>query len=141
MSNSILSIRTIKSVSSPRLGNSSSLFGNLIPNPHRLLRPPAQTDPLADIVGQTSPQGLYPNLNQTAQTKLAQAKFLFDPSIGKLRNLRPLLINFTSRLAGHLLPMSPHFRGLRTSERLWLWGQHFPFAGQLWQSANLARYR
>jgi hypothetical protein len=79
-----------------------------------------KSEKLADIVGQTSPQGFNPNLYQTTQTKLPQAKLLFDPSMGKFRNLRPLLINLPRRLAGHLLPMSPHFRGssLRTNERL-----------------------
>ena len=77
----------------------------------RFFRLPAQTDPLGKVISNSRPHRLHGHLDQTAQTKLAQATFLFDPSIGKFRNLRPLLINFTSRLAGHLLPMSPHFRG------------------------------
>ena len=80
--------------------------------PQRFFRVPAQTNPLRKIISNSRPHRLQGHLEQTTQPKPTQAKFLFDPSIGKLRNLRPLLINLSSRLAGHLLPMSPHFRGL-----------------------------
>src|SRR4030043_1654619 len=118
---SSIKMGTIDPDSLPLVGNMNPSSLRLPPFPpensvqsshHYFFRLPAQTDPLGKVISNSHPHRLHCHLDQTTQMKLATPKFLFDPSIGKFCNLRPVLINFTSRLAGHLLPMSPHFRGL-----------------------------
>src|SRR5437773_10285095 len=52
---------------------------------------PTKTNPLANIVSEASPQRFQPDLNHTAQPKLAQTKFVLDPGVGKLCYPGPLL--------------------------------------------------
>src|SRR6266849_8141497 len=63
---------------------------------------PTKTNPLANVVGEASPQRLKPHLNHTAQPKLAQTKFVFDPGVGKLCYPSSLLIDLTSLFGLHL---------------------------------------
>ena len=81
MNTSKASIKFSEIPVSSHFGNYGSLGGTLISNRHS--GPPAQTDPLANVVGQTSPQGFDPNLNQATQTKLPQPKLLLNPRIGE----------------------------------------------------------
>src|SRR3990170_843277 len=96
------------------------LLTNLIPSPYplglsrrgcstgfssdmgQLLRLPAEANPLADVVGQTSPHSFQSHLDQTTQAKLTQPNFIFDPRIGKLRHPSPLLIDGLSFRRLHL---------------------------------------
>src|SRR3972149_6799514 len=68
----------------------------------QLLRLPAEANPLADVVGQTSPHNFQSHLDQTTQAKLTQPNFIFDPRIGKLRHPSPLLIDGLSFRRLHL---------------------------------------
>src|SRR6266540_3358347 len=63
---------------------------------------PTKTNPLANVVGEASPQRLQPHLNHTAQPKLTQTKFVFDPGVGKLCYPGPLLVDCTSLFGLHL---------------------------------------
>src|SRR4030065_1334445 len=49
------------------------------------LGPPAEANPLADVIGQTGPQGFHRPLDQTSQAKLAQPNFVLDRRFGTLR--------------------------------------------------------
>ncbi len=66
------------------------------------LRLPAKANPLADVVGQTSPQGLQSDLGQTTQPKLTQPYFVLNPRVRKFRHPRPLLIDSLSLRRLHL---------------------------------------
>ena len=59
----------------------------------RQLSPPAQPNPLLDVVGQRRPQNLQPHFHQSAQPKLFQPQFVFDPRIGKFRHRSALSID------------------------------------------------
>src|ERR1700752_5196958 len=65
-------------------------FFNSLLRMGQVLRFPTKTNPLANIIGEASPQGLKPHLNHTAQPKLTQTKFVFDPGVGKLCYCGPL---------------------------------------------------
>ena len=45
---------------------------------------PAQTNPLADVIGQASPHRFHADLGQTAQAELTQPELVLDPGIGSL---------------------------------------------------------
>ena len=66
------------------------------------LRLPAKANPLADVIGQTSPQGLQSDLGQATQPKLTQPYFVLNPRIRKFRHPRPLLIDSLSFRRLHL---------------------------------------
>src|SRR5262245_19285389 len=55
-------------------------------------RPPSQTDPLTNVVSQTSQYSFDSYFLETSQSKLSQPEFLFDPGMGKFRNSRSLSI-------------------------------------------------
>src|SRR5712692_9877433 len=63
---------------------------------------PTKTNPLANVVGEASPQGFQPYLHHTAQPKLAQTKFVFDPGVGKLCYPSSLLIDLLGLFGLHL---------------------------------------
>src|SRR4030043_766056 len=73
---------------------------------------PAKANPLADIIGQTGPQGLQRYLNQPTQPKLTQPDFVLNPGIWKLRHAGPLLIDGLSFRRPHLGFKRRQFRGL-----------------------------
>ena len=63
---------------------------------------PAKANPLADVIGQTDPQGLQSYLGQPTQPKLTQPNFVLNPRVGKLRHTSPLLIDGLSFRRLHL---------------------------------------
>src|SRR3972149_947368 len=63
---------------------------------------PAKTNPLTNVVSQTSPQSFHSNLDQTTQPKLAQPDFVLNPRVRKLRHAGPLLIDGLSFRHLHL---------------------------------------
>src|SRR4030042_2032676 len=73
---------------------------------------PAKTNPLADVIGQTGPQGLQSYLNQPTQPKLTQPDFVLNPRVRKLRHAGPLLIDGLSLWRCHLGLKRCQFRGL-----------------------------
>ena len=66
------------------------------------LGPPAESNPLADVIGQTGPQGFHRHLEQTTQAKLPQPDFVLDPGIRKFRHPSPLLVDLASFRGLHL---------------------------------------
>src|SRR4030065_565036 len=73
---------------------------------------PAKANPLADIIGQTGPQGLQRYLNQPTQPKLTQPDFVLNPRVRKLRHAGPVLIEGLSFRRPHLGLKRCQFRGL-----------------------------
>ena len=63
---------------------------------------PAKTNPLANIIREASPQSLQAHFDHSAQPKLTQSKFLFDPGVGKLCYPSSLLIDLLSLFGLHL---------------------------------------
>ena len=63
---------------------------------------PAKANPLADVIGQTGPQGFQSHLNQSTQPKLTQPNFVLNPRIRKLCHAGPLLIDGLSFRRLHL---------------------------------------
>src|SRR4030042_7187948 len=95
------SIKVISSSYPPglnRRGDSTGLPSGL----GQLLGPPAEANPLADVIGQASPHGFQSRLDQTTQAKLTQPNFVFDPRIGKLCHPSPLFIDGLSFRRLHL---------------------------------------
>src|SRR5512147_41127 len=85
----------------PRYATEGSSFDS----PLSLSQPPGfptKTHPLANIISEASPQGLHADLDHTAQAKLTQTKFVFDPGVGKLCDPGSLLIDLTGLLGLHL---------------------------------------
>src|SRR4030042_4169856 len=78
----------------------------------QFLRLPAKAYPLADVIGQTGPQGFQSHLDQPTQPKLAQSNFVLNPRIGKFRHTSPLLIDGLSFRRLHLGLKRCQFRGL-----------------------------
>src|SRR4030095_7355971 len=60
------------------------------------LRSPTQSNPLTDVIGKASPQDFHSHFDPTAQSKLAEPHFLFDPRVGKLCHPGALLIDLLS---------------------------------------------
>src|ERR1700757_2277254 len=73
-------------------------------------RPPAESNPLGNVVGQARPKGFPARLDQPAQAELPQAQFLFNPGIGKFGHRSPLPINLLGLRGLHLLPELLHRR-------------------------------
>src|SRR4030042_2981030 len=73
---------------------------------------PAKANPLADVIGQTGPQGLQRYLSQPTQPKLTQPNFVLNPRVRKLRHAGPLLIDLLSFRRPHLGLKRCQFRGL-----------------------------
>lgn len=48
------------------------------------LNPPAQSNPLLDVIGQASPHGFHEDFQAATQSKLTQPNLSFDPGIRKL---------------------------------------------------------
>jgi hypothetical protein len=96
--------RSINLISSPyppalnRRGYSTGIASGL----GQSLGFPAKANPLADIIGQTGPQGLQSYLNQPTQPKLTQPDFVLNPRVRKLRHASPLLIDGLSFRRPHL---------------------------------------
>src|SRR5919109_1217291 len=67
-----------------------------------LLGLPAQTNPLADVIGQASPQSFHPDLNHPAQAKLTQPELIFKPGVGGLSHPGALLVDLDRLLGLHL---------------------------------------
>src|SRR4030043_100122 len=70
---------------------------------------PAKANPLADVIGQTGPQGLQRHLSQPTQPKLTQPNFVLNPRIRKFRHPSPLLIDGLSFRHLHLRLKCNHF--------------------------------
>src|SRR5215469_1367489 len=75
-------------------------FRSLHRSYHRWL-PPAETNPLLNVVGQTGPQCLHDHFGQAAQSKLSQADLSFDPGIWKFRHRATLPIDLFRLFGGH----------------------------------------
>src|SRR5215831_2239166 len=63
---------------------------------------PTKTNPLANIVGEASPQGFQTHFDHTAQAKLAQPHLLFNPGVGKLGYPGSLFIDLLGLFGLHL---------------------------------------
>ena len=71
----------------------SGAFLDLLLGLSQQFRFPTKPNPLANIIGEASPQGFQPYLDQTAQPKLTQFHFLFDPGVRKLCHPGALLVD------------------------------------------------
>ena len=78
-----------------------SLFGLVVGQ--RQLGPPAQPDPLLNIVGQSCPQNFQPHFNDSAQPKLFQPHLVFEPRVGKFCDRPALSVNCFGRFGFHFL--------------------------------------
>ena len=80
---------------------------------------PTKTNPLANIISEASPQGFHAHLDHTAQAKLTQTKFVFDPGVRKLCDPGSLFIDLLRlvRSASSLQtpPIEPSFPCATTS--------------------------
>src|SRR4029077_18604189 len=79
--------------------------GSSFDSPLSLSQPPGfptKTNPLANIIGEASPQGLQAYLDHTAQAKLTQTHLLFDPGVGKLCDPGSLFVDLTGLFSLHL---------------------------------------
>jgi hypothetical protein len=74
------------------------------------LLPPAEADPLANIIGQASPYGFHSYIPQTTHAKASKTKLGFNPKIGSFGYLRPCPINFSSAFRFHFLAELDHLR-------------------------------
>ena len=100
---------------------SSGSFLDLLLRLSQQFRFPTKPNPLADIIGQASPQGFQSYLDPTAQLKLTQPHFLFDPGVRKLCHPGAFLIDLLSFGRLHL-----RFKGHQFS-RLFRAYQRAPF--------------
>src|SRR5574341_769598 len=71
----------------------SGAFFDLLLRLSQQFRFPTKPNPLANIVGEASPQGFQPHLDPTAQPKLTKPYFLFNPGVGKLCHPGALLVD------------------------------------------------
>src|SRR5271157_2237644 len=78
----------------------------------RCLPPPAEADPLFNVVGQARPDGLHPDFDQAAQPKLAKAQLVLDPGIRELRHRAALPVDLLRLCRFHLGPEGYDRRGL-----------------------------
>ena len=68
---------------------------------HRQIAFPAKPEPLLDVIGQASPNRFDPDFLQTSESKLAYAQFVFDPGMGKLRDLGTATVELPGLLGLH----------------------------------------
>src|SRR5437762_12097586 len=72
--------------------------------PRRFPPPPAQADPLLNVVGQASPRRLHRDFEQAAQAELPQTDLGLDPKIAELRHPPSLPVDLLRGFALHLGP-------------------------------------
>src|SRR6266700_779934 len=74
--------------------------------------PPAQADPLLNVVGQASPRRLHRDFEQAAQAELPHTDLGLDPKIAELRHPPSLPVDLLRGFALHLRPEGGDLRDL-----------------------------